>query len=49
MDKRSVHTRLPKELVEYYTKEANKQGIPRNALIIQTLWKAKELEEQKNR
>lgn len=44
-----VHTRLPKELVEYYTEEGKKQGVPRNTLIIQALWKVKEIEEQKNR
>lgn len=49
MDKCSIHTRLPKELAEYFTQEANKQGVPRNTLIIQALWKIKELEEQKNR
>ena len=49
MDKCSIHTRLPIELAEHFTQEANKQGVPRNTLIIQALWKIKELEEQKNR
>lgn len=49
MDKCSIHTRLPKELAEHFTQEANKQGVPRNTLIIQALWKIKEIEEQKNR
>lgn len=45
----SVHTRIPIELAEYFTKEASKQGVPRNTLIIQALWRIKELEEQKER
>lgn len=44
-----VCTRLPKELIDFFTQKANKQGIPRNTLIIQALWKVKEIEEQKNR
>ena len=48
LDRCAIHTRLPKDLVEYFTKEASKQGVPRNTLIIQALWKIKELEE-KNR
>lgn len=49
MDKCSIHARLPLELAEYFTNEANKQGVPRNTLIIQALWKIKEYEGQKNR
>lgn len=47
IDKYTVHTRLPKELVDYFTEKARQLGISRNTLIIQALWKEKNKNEEK--
>lgn len=45
----SIHLRLPEKLFGFISKKSKEMGVAKNALILQTLWEMKKIEEQKNR